>query len=70
VKEALAYLLNLRLRCRGHRYATALIDRCLSLLARAETAEGAELQHLEAEIEELRAELAERFGPPPDTMIH
>lgn len=67
MKEALAYLLNLRLRCRGNRYATALIDRCFSLLARAETAE---LQHLEAEIEELRAELAERFGPPPDTMIH
>jgi hypothetical protein len=64
VEEALAYLLDLRLRCRANPDAMALVDRCLALLARAETADGAELQQLEAEIEALRVELADRFGPP------
>lgn len=70
MEAALAYLLDLRIRCRGNRHVTALVDRCLSLLARAETAEGGELQHLEAEVEAIRAELAERFGPPPDFLVH
>lgn len=70
VEEALAYLLDLRLRCRGNPDAMALVDRCLALLARAETANAAELQQLEVEIEVLRVELAERFGPPPGFARH
>lgn len=68
--EALAYLLELRLRCRGNPEALALVDRCLALLARAEAADAAELQQLEAEIEALRVELADRFGPPPGFARH
>lgn len=68
--DALAYLLDLRLRCRGNREATALIDRCLLLLARAQTAGAAELQQLEAEFETLRSELVHRFGPPPEVLRH
>ena len=70
LEESLAYLLELRLRCRRNRDATALIDRCLALLAQAQTADAAELQRLEAEIEALRVELADRFGPPPGLTRH
>jgi hypothetical protein len=70
LEEALAYLLELRLQCRGNPEATALIDRCLALLTRAETADAAELQQLEVEIEALRVELADRFGPPPGFVRH
>ncbi|MBJ7411256.1 MAG: hypothetical protein JHD15_12945 [Phenylobacterium sp.] len=70
MEDALAYLLDLRLRCRGNPEATALVDRCLALLARAETADAAELQQLEAEIEALRGELAERFGHPQTLTRH
>lgn len=68
--DALAYLLELRLRCRGNPEATAIVDRCLALLARAEHADGEELQRIEAEIETLRTELAARFGPPEGTLRH
>jgi hypothetical protein len=70
LEESLAYLLDLRLRCRGIRDATALVDRCLALLLQAQTADAAELQPLEAEIETLRVELAVRFGPPPGIARH
>lgn len=70
LEEALAYLLDLRLRCRGNREAMALVDRCLLLLSRAQTAGAAELQQLEAEFEGLRVELVERFGPPPEFVRH
>lgn len=70
LEESLAYLLDLRLRCRGNPDAMALVDRCLALLARAETADAAELQQLEVEIEALRVELADRFGPPPGFARH
>lgn len=70
LEESLAYLLELRLRCRGNPDATALIDRCLGLLAQAQTADAAELHRLEAEIEALRVELADRFGPPPGLTRH
>lgn len=70
LEESLAYLLDLRLRCRRNPDAMALVDRCLALLARAETADAAELQQLEGEIEALRVELADRFGPPPGFARH
>jgi hypothetical protein len=70
LEEALAYLLDLRLRCRGNREAMALVDRCLLLLARAQSAGSGELQQLEAEFEALRSELIERFGPPPEFVRH
>ena len=70
MEEALAYLLDLRLRCRGSREAMALVDRCLLLLSRAQTAGAAELQELEAEFEGLRAELVDRFGPPREFVRH
>ena len=70
LEESLAYLLDLRLRCRGTPEAMALVDRCLALVARAETADAPELQQLEAEIEALHAEIADRFGPPPGLVRH
>jgi hypothetical protein len=70
LEDALAYLLDLRLRCRGNPEAMALVDRCLALLARTETADPIELQQLEAEIETLRGELVERFGPPQTGVRH
>ena len=70
LEESLAYLLDLRLRCRGNPDATGLVDRCLALLAQAETADAAESQQLEAEIEALRVELADRFGPPAGFARH
>jgi hypothetical protein len=48
----------------------ALVDRCLALVARAQTADQRELQQLEAEIDALRAELVERLGPPPNSVLH
>ena len=70
LEDALAYLLDLRLRCRGNPEGMALVDRCLALVARAQTAGGEELPQLDAEFEALRCELAERFGPPPDFVRH
>ena len=70
MEDALAYLLELRLRCRRNPDAMAIVDRCLALLARAERADGEELQRIEGEIETLRAELAARFGPPEGTLRH
>lgn len=70
MEEALAYFLELRLRCRGNPEAIALVDRCLALLARAQTADQRELQQLEAEIEALGLELLERLGAPPNSMLH
>lgn len=70
LEDALAYFLGLRLRCRGNPEAMALVDRCLALLVRAQSADQRDLQQLEAEIDALRAELVERLGPPPHSVLH
>ena len=70
MEEAVAYFLELRLRCRGNPEAMALVDRSLTLLARAQTADQRELQRLEAEIDALGIELLERLGPPPNSILH
>jgi hypothetical protein len=70
LEEALTYLLELRLRCRGNPEATAIVDRGLALLARAETADAAEMERIEADLERLRVDLAERFGAPPTLVRH
>ena len=68
--DALAFFLDLRLRCRGNREAVAIADRCLSLLAKAQMADHAELEHIEAQIDVLRRELEARLGPPPNFVRH
>jgi hypothetical protein len=68
--EALAYLLDLRLRLRDRPEGRALVDRCLLLLARAADADAEGLARIEAEVEALRAELKARFGPAPALRFH
>ena len=50
--QALLYIVDLR------------VDRCLQMLAQARTADPATMARLEAEVEELREDLATRFGRP------
>lgn len=68
--ELLGYFLDLRVRVRGRSEATRLVDRCLALIARAQTAPAAEMPDLEAEVEELRADLEARFGPRARITTH
>jgi len=68
--ECLAYFLDLRLRVRGRQDAIAIVDRCLGLIARAETAAPAELEALAREVEDLRRELETRFGPKEPLRVH
>lgn len=70
LKDAIANLLDLRLRYRGNRPAMALVDRCLSLVARAQAADADERRRIDAKVEALRAELCARFGPPSDAVRH
>lgn len=57
-----AHLYELRLRVRGRPEALAIVDRCISLVCRAQGASEAECAALEAEVEALRADLVARFG--------
>lgn len=68
--EAVAYLLDLRLRYRDHPAARAFVDRCLLLLARADGADATVARELQAEIDGLAAELEARFGPPKLLTVH
>lgn len=70
VDASLAYLLELRLRTRGNPEARAIVDRCLALVARAETGDG--LDDLEAarELQRLSDDLALRFGAPRIVDLH
>ena len=62
--QAQLYFVDLRLQVRGNPAATAIVDRCLSLLSRARTADAETMARLEAEVGELRAELRSRLGAP------
>jgi hypothetical protein len=70
VDDYLAYFLDLRLRVRGNRQATALVDRCLELIARAEAASPAQVAALEREVEALRGTLIARFGRKAPIRTH
>lgn len=67
--DALSYLLDLRLRVRGRPEALRIVDRCLRLVARANSADAAELAALEREVGRLADELALRFGAPAGTIL-
>lgn len=68
--EHLAYFLDLRNRPCGRAEATAVIDRCIRLIARANRASPSELLQLEQEVEGLRADLVGRFGPKSGLPVH
>lgn len=68
--EHLAYFLDLRIRLRGRSEAVAIVDRCLSIISRAEAASPAELAALQREVERLRADLVARFGHKDPIRLH
>ena len=70
LEDQLAHFYELRLRVRGRPEATAIVDRCIGLIVRAQGASEAEFQVLEAEVEALRADLAARFGERPPRASH
>ena len=59
-----AYLLELRLRSRGNPEARAIVDRCLRLIAQAQSLTGPSPAELDDELARLADDLALRFGPP------
>lgn len=63
----LGYEVRLKVRC--SREATAIVDRCLAILARAESADPTLLALLEQEVEDLQDELALRFGAPQTAVL-
>lgn len=65
----MAYLLALRLRLRGNPEALAIVDRGLTIVARAQAADAATLRRLERELIELEDELALRFGAPNSVVL-
>lgn len=67
--QALLYLVDLRLQLRASPEGRAIVDRCLTLLTAARTAD-ADTAQLEAEVEVLRQELLLRFGPRPPLKVH
>lgn len=68
--DALAYLLELRVRVRRSPEARAIVDRCLSLIARAADADDHTLLELEREVAALADDLALRFGAPKTVRTH
>ena len=68
-QPALAYLLELRLKLRGNPEGTAIVDRCLALVARAEDADPATLAALYREAAAVGDTLALRFGAPRSTVL-
>jgi hypothetical protein len=70
LEEAVPYFLELRAQVRGRPEATALVDRCLQLLARAAVADSAGRVEIEADIDRLRWELEQRFGAHRAPVFH
>ena len=68
--EAIAYFLELRIRFRRNPEARAIVDHCLTLVAAALQAEPHQFKQLEAEVEQLSAELVRRFGEKGDAVRH
>jgi len=68
--EALAYLLEMRVRVRRNPEGLALVDRCLALVARARTARTEDLPALEAEVARIGDDLALRYGAPAGVPVH
>ena len=68
--EAVAHFLELRLRVRRNPEARATVDRCLLILAKAQTADAEGFAALQDEIQALGDELAMRFGAPATVSLH
>jgi hypothetical protein len=60
--DAVSYFLELRLKMRGNPEGRAIVDRCLSLIARAADADPEQLAGLSKEVDAFADELALRFG--------
>ena len=67
--SAVSYFLDLRLRLRGNPAGLALVDRCLLLIALAQTADAATLGEIRREVEGLADDLALRFGAPQGAVL-
>ena len=65
----LSYFLELRLGLRGNPEATAIVDRCLALIARAETADDAAFADINREVAKVADDLALRFGAPRTALL-
>lgn len=60
--QALLYFVDLRVRVRHVPQAPAIVDRCV--LAEARSADASAAARLQEEVDELRADLMRRLGPP------
>jgi hypothetical protein len=69
MSDALAQLLELRVRFRRIPEARNMVDRALVLIARAAAADEVGVA-LDAEVAQLEAELARRFGAPSGLSLH
>lgn len=67
---SVAYLLELRVRTRGNPQARAIVDRCLALVARAESPAGLDALEAAQELRRLSDDLALRFGAPRSADLH
>jgi hypothetical protein len=65
----LSYFLELRLRVRGNAEATAIVDRCLALIAKAEAADDTAFVEINREVAQLADDLALRFGAPSNATV-
>lgn len=68
--DPVGHLLALRLRFRRNPEARALVDRCLVLVSRAETADAVDLRAIYKEVDDLADELALRFGAPNTVLVN
>lgn len=54
---------------RGNAEATAIIDRCLALIAKAEAADDTAFVAISSEVAQLADDLALRFGAPKTAVL-